>query len=66
MKTLVFALGGLSAAWMLAPVVAMSARGTIDSRTRAACRTAAAQAVPWPVPTIPAQRRGDLDDRISA
>ncbi|MHC1563422.1 hypothetical protein ACR9E3_31080 [Actinomycetospora sp. C-140] len=65
MKTLVLALGGLSAAWMLAPVVAMSARGTIDSRTRAACR-AAARTAPPSVLAIPAQRRGDLDDRVSA
>jgi hypothetical protein len=73
MKTIALALGGLAAVWMAAPAVAMTARGTIDQRTRASWReTAAASAdaavasAPGHLVVIPSPRRGDLDDRVPA
>jgi hypothetical protein len=64
MGKLALALGGLTAAWVVAPVVAMTTRGTIDQRTRAAWR--ATPAVVPPVPVIPAQRRGGTTERLPA
>lgn len=70
MKTIALALGGLSAAgmaaWMAAPTVMMAARGTVDQRTCAGWWDAAPVVVARPLATIPAPRRGDLDDRVSA
>lgn len=66
MKTLALALGGLTAAWLAAPTVAMTARGTIDERTRHAWRAVAAGSRDAaPIVAIPAPRRG-LDDRVPA
>lgn len=65
MKALALALGGLTAAWMAVPMVAMTTRGTLDQRTLAAWRATAA-ALPEPLPAIPAPRRGDVDDRVPA
>ena len=68
MKTLALALGGLAAAWMAAPTVAMAAHGTIEGRTRAGWRRDAAARTPAtrPVVAIPTQRRGGVDTRVPA
>ena len=66
MKTIALALGGLTAAWLAAPTVAMTARGTLDQRTCAGWRALAPVPAPRSLATIPAPRRGDLDDRVSA
>ncbi|MEJ2887818.1 hypothetical protein [Actinomycetospora aeridis] len=63
MKTLALALGGLAAAWMAAPTVAMAAHGTIDDRTRAACR---ATPVRQRFAAVPAPRRAPVAERIPA
>ena len=66
MKTIALALGGLAAAWVAAPAVAMAVRGTIDQRTLARWR----EVTPVPAPDagvpIPEPRRGDVDDRVRA
>lgn len=66
MKTIALALGGLTAAWLAAPTVVMTARGTLDQRARAGWRALAPVPAPRSLATIPAPRRGDLDDRVSA
>lgn len=63
MKTLALTLGGLAAAWMAAPAVAMAAHGTVDDRIRAAWRTAPA---PQRLAVVPAQRRAPVAERIPA
>ncbi|GAA4903824.1 hypothetical protein EV188_10474 [Actinomycetospora succinea] len=63
MKTLALTLGGLAAAWMAAPTVAMVAHGTVDDRARAAWRTAP---VPRRLAVVPAQRRAPVSERIPA
>ena len=63
MKTLALTLGGLAAAWMAAPTVAMAAHGTVDDRTRAAWRTAPVRAR---FAAVPSQRRAPVSERISA
>jgi hypothetical protein len=63
MKTVVLALGGATAMWMAAPMLSMAVRGTVDQRTRAACRTAP---VARPVVVIPQPRRGTFRERIPA
>lgn len=65
MKTLALALGGCTAVWMAAPLVAMTARGTIDQRAHAAWR-ATAPTAPQPLIGIPAPRRGDVAARVPA
>lgn len=65
MKTIALALGGLTAAWLAAPAVSMTARGTIDQRTCAGWRAVTPVTTPRAL-TIPSPRRGDLDDRVSA
>ena len=63
MKTLALALGGLVAAWMAAPTVAMAAHGTVDGRTRAAWRAAP---VRQGLAVVPTQRRSPVAERIPA
>ncbi|MEJ2862522.1 hypothetical protein [Actinomycetospora flava] len=63
MKTLALALGGLAAAWMAAPTVAMAAHGTVDDRTRAGWRTAP---VRERLAVVPTQRRAPVSERIPA
>ncbi|MFC5140749.1 hypothetical protein ACFPK1_21110 [Actinomycetospora rhizophila] len=63
MKTLALTLGGLAAAWMAAPTVAMATHGTVDDRTRAAWR---AKPVRAPFAAVPAPRRAPVSERIPA
>jgi len=63
MKTLALALGGLAAAWMAAPTVAMAAHGTVDGRTRAAWRAVPARGR---LAVVPTQRRAPVSERIPA
>ena len=65
MKTVVLALGGLTAAWMAAPMVSMAVCGTIDRRTLAACRRPAVE-VSGSMLVIPSPRRGSPVERIPA
>jgi hypothetical protein len=63
MKTFALTLGGLAAAWMAAPTVAMAAHGTVDDRARAAWRTSPARP---PFAAVPSQRRVPVTERIPA
>lgn len=65
MRTIVLALGGAAAAWVAAPVVGMTVRGTVDQRTVAGWRSASDPA-PAPLISIPAQRSGETPDRVPA
>jgi len=69
MKRIALALGGLAAAWVAAPSVAMARQGTIDQRTRAGWRARAAAVrtpQPPPVVVIPTQRGVDAGSRVRA
>jgi len=59
------AAGGMAAAWMAAPVVDLSVRGTSDQRTVAGWRSVTRR-VTAPVLAIPAPRVGGTADRIPA
>lgn len=63
MKTLTLTLGGVAAAWMAAPTVAMTVRGTLDDRARAAWRATCDGSRPA---VVPAQRRAPVAERLPA
>ncbi len=65
MRTMVLTLGSVAAAWMAAPVVDMSVRGTTDQRTVAGWRSGGRR-VAVPVLTLPAPRSGEAPDRVPA